>query len=48
MKARRSGKSVLPSLTNPLWVRPRGRDIGVDSLATKLVVDRRLTHGTTP
>jgi hypothetical protein len=30
-----------------LRVNPCGRDIGVDSLATELVIDRRLAHGAT-
>jgi hypothetical protein len=45
---RRSGKAVLPSVTNSVLASPCGRDIGVDSLAAELVVDRRLAHGTTP
>jgi hypothetical protein len=31
-----------------LRINPRGQDIGVDSLATELVIDRRLAHGVTP
>lgn len=45
---RRSGKAVLPSVTNSVLASPCGRDIGVDFLAAELVVDRRLAHGTTP
>jgi hypothetical protein len=30
-----------------LRVNPCGRDIGGDSLATELIIDRRLTHGAT-
>jgi hypothetical protein len=35
---------VLPGVTDQLRVSPGGRDIGVDSLATQLVINRRLTH----
>ncbi len=33
---------------DPLRVSPGGRDIGVDSLTTELVIDRRLAHGDAP
>jgi hypothetical protein len=45
---RRVGRqAVLAEVIDLTWVNPRGRGIGGDSLATKLVIDRRLTHGTT-
>jgi hypothetical protein len=41
------GQAVLPGMIDLLRVNPRGRDISVDSLATELVIDRRLAHGAT-
>jgi hypothetical protein len=42
---RRDGQhSVFTGATDQLRVSPGGRDIGVDSLATQLVINRRLTH----
>jgi hypothetical protein len=41
------GQAVLSGVIDLLRVNPRGRDIGVDSLVTELVIDRRLTHGAT-
>ena len=38
----------LSGVTNPLGAGPGGRDIGIDSLATELVIDRCLAHGVTP
>jgi hypothetical protein len=39
---------VFAGVIDPLRVRPGGWDLGVDSLATQLVIDRRLAHGATP
>jgi hypothetical protein len=42
---RRDGQhSVFAGATDQLRVSPGGRDIGVDSLTTQLVINRRLTH----
>jgi hypothetical protein len=42
---RRDGQPrVFAGVTDQLRVSPGGRDIGVDSLATQLVINRRLTH----
>ncbi|MDT7716818.1 MAG: hypothetical protein QOH09_2810 [Pseudonocardiales bacterium] len=42
---RRDGQhSVFTGATDQLRVSPGGRDIGVDSLTTQLVINRRLTH----
>jgi hypothetical protein len=42
---RRDGQhSVFTGVTDQLWVSPSGRDVGVDSLATQLVINRRVTH----
>jgi hypothetical protein len=43
-----SEEVVLPGVTDLLRLSPGGPDIGVDPLATELVIDRRLTHGATP
>jgi hypothetical protein len=39
------GDAVVSGVPDRLRVSPGGRDIGVDSLATELVIDRRLAHG---
>jgi hypothetical protein len=39
---------VFAGVIDPLQVRPGSRDLGVDSLATQLVINRRLAHGATP
>lgn len=41
-------QAVSPGMIDPLRVVPGGRDISVDSLATNLVINRRLAHGATP
>jgi hypothetical protein len=38
-------QAVFPGMTDRLRVIPCGRDISVDSLATQLVINRRLAHG---
>jgi hypothetical protein len=38
-------EAVFPRVTDPLQVSIGGRDIGVDLLATELVIDRGLAHG---
>jgi hypothetical protein len=45
---RHLNEMVFAGVIDPLPVGPGGRDLGVDSLATQLVIDRRLTHGATP
>jgi hypothetical protein len=45
---RHLNEMVFAGVIDPLRVGPGGRDLGVDSLATQLVIDRRLTHGATP
>ena len=35
---------LFAGVTDPLWISPGGRDIGVDSLTTQLVINRCLTH----
>jgi hypothetical protein len=43
---RRVGEqAVFAGVIDPLRVSPGGRDIRVDSLATQLVINRRLAHG---
>jgi hypothetical protein len=43
---RRVGEqAVVAVVIDPLWVRPGGRDIRVDVLATQLVINRRLVPG---
>jgi hypothetical protein len=39
---------VFAGVIDPLRVSPGGWDLGVDSLATQLVINRRLAHGVTP
>jgi hypothetical protein len=39
---------VFAGVIDPLWVSPGGWDLGVDWLATQLVINRRLAHGATP
>jgi hypothetical protein len=41
---RASQPRVFAGVTDQLRVSPGGRDIGVDSLTTQLVINRRLTH----
>jgi hypothetical protein len=43
-----SKEFLLPEVRNLVRVGPSGRDIGAESLATELVIDRRLAHGVTP
>ena len=38
------GETVCPAVSRLLRLGSGGRDIGVDSLTTELVVDRRLAH----
>lgn len=40
--------AVLSGVANPLGTSPGDRDIGIDPLATELVIDRCLAHGVTP
>jgi hypothetical protein len=42
------GEAVFPGVTDLFRLRCVGRDVGVDSLAAELVIDRRLVHGATP
>lgn len=45
-RTRRAGRqAVFLEVIDPLWVGFGGRDLGVDSLATELVIDRGLAHG---
>jgi hypothetical protein len=39
---------LFSGVTDPLWISPGGRDIGVDSLTTQLVINRCLPHRATP
>jgi hypothetical protein len=45
---RRAGEMVFAGVIDPLRVSPGGWDLGVDSFATQLVINRRLAHGVTP
>ncbi|MGH3868363.1 MAG: hypothetical protein ACRDQ4_20030 [Pseudonocardiaceae bacterium] len=40
-------EGMLSGVTDVVWIGPAGRDIGVDVLATELVIDWRLTHRVT-
>ncbi len=42
------GEAVFPGVIYLLRLGPGGRGIGVDPLATELIIDRRLAHGATP
>lgn len=42
------GQAVFSAMTGPLRVSTTGRDINVDSLAAKLIIDRSLAHEPTP
>jgi len=45
-RTRRAGRqAAFLGAVDPLWVGLGGRDLGVDSLATELVIDRGLAHG---
>ncbi|MDQ3764415.1 MAG: hypothetical protein M3460_23495 [Actinomycetota bacterium] len=41
-------QAVFPGALDPLQIRLASRDIGVDPLATQLVIDRYLAHVATP